>query len=447
MLRDVTHDGPADASTPAGPAPEVASDATQAPDARAPVMGRPRRGTLRRRQTAQGVSYTVQFSYRGEEHYVYLGGSWEGWTEQRAVEEQGYVMAKVNRGEWTPAPREPLPAPAGAVPSFQLVASEWLHRHQVRAGDPDGRSKTSRDLRWRLSVVIDKFGPVPADRVDYALADALVTELCEERLAIERARELGAPLMRTQVDPRTGRSYRARRRGLSNTSIRRALDAAERVLRDAKKRGLIAGELPDLKSAAPKAERPRRSFLELEQIDALLHAATLAEAAQRGLTWEKVAHIRASDASAVALARELGVSDTLIGKVRRRELWNERAEPRNRHDVPRRIVVETLILAGPRISEFCGLSGTISTSPPACGYPATPPRPTPANGRSRSCPSCASTSPTTASTSPPQAASPRSRPATTRARTPTTCALASSRRCASAPTSCSRPTAASRSRT
>ena len=162
--------------------------------------------------------------------------------------------------------------------------------------------------------------------------------------------------MRTQLNPRTGRRYQARRRGLSNTSIRRALDAAERVLRDAKKRGVIAGELADLKSAAPKAERPRRSFLELEQIDALLRAATLAEAAQRGLTWEKVARIRASDASAVALARELGVSDTLIGKVRRGELWTERAEPRNRHDVPRRIVVETLILAGPRISEFCGLS-------------------------------------------------------------------------------------------
>jgi integrase len=319
-------------------------------------MARPRRGTLRRRQTTQGVSFTVQFSYRGEEHYVYLGGSWDGWTEQRAVEEQGYLMAKVNRGEWTPAPREPLPAPAGAAPSFQLLASEWLHRHQLKSGDPDGRSKTSRDLRWRLSVVIDKFGPVPADRVDYALADELVTELCEERLAIERASELGAPLMRTQVNPRSGRPYRARRRGLSNTSIRRALDAAERVLRDAKKRGVITGELPDLKSAAPRAERPRRSFLELEQVDALLRAATLAEAAQRGLTWEKVAHIRSSDASAVALARELGVSDTLIGKVRRRELWHERAEPRNRHDVPRRIVVETLILAGPRISEFCGLS-------------------------------------------------------------------------------------------
>src|SRR3954447_21013295 len=136
MPPSVTHDGPAGARPPAGPAPEVASDAGQAPDPRAAVMARPRRGTLRRRQTTQGISYTVQFSYRGEEHYVYLGGSWEGWTEQRAVEEQGDLMDKVNRGEWTPAPHEPLPAPAGAALSFQLVASEWLHGHQLKAGDP-----------------------------------------------------------------------------------------------------------------------------------------------------------------------------------------------------------------------------------------------------------------------------------------------------------------------
>ena len=51
------------------------------------------------------------------------------------------------------------------------------------------------------------------------------------------------------------------------------------------------------------------------------------------------------------------MSDSLIGKVRRGELWIDRAEPRNRNDVPRRVVVETLILAGPRISEFCGLLG------------------------------------------------------------------------------------------
>jgi hypothetical protein len=181
---------------------------------------------------------------------------------------------------------------------------------------------------------MDKFRPVPADRVDFALAEDLVAELCAERLAIERARELGEPLMETYADPRTGRRHR-RKRGLANSSIWKGLDATERVLRDARKRGIVA-DVPDLKAPAPKAERPGRSLLDPEQIAAVLLAADAIEAEHRGLTWDDVRMIRASGASAVALARELGVSDSLIGKARRGVLWAERAEPRNRNDVPRR---------------------------------------------------------------------------------------------------------------
>jgi integrase len=324
----------------------------------APLMARPRRGTLKRRQTKQGTSYGVSFTYRGEEFYQHFGGDWEGWDEERAAEEQRFLMEKVNRGEWTPAKAAPTLRLGGALtPTFQVEASQWLHRRKMRAGDPDGRTKTIRDLEWRLSVVMDKFGPEPIDRIDFALADELVVELCEERAAIERAEADGVPLTRSIRHPRTGRSYEARRRGISNGSIRKALDAAERVLRDAHKRGILPGEVPALKSAAPKADRPRRSFLEAEQIAAVLRAADLIEAEHRGLDWDTVAVIRGSGRSAVALARELGVSDTLIRKVRRGELWNGTAERRNRNDVPRRVIVETLILGGLRVSELSGLDG------------------------------------------------------------------------------------------
>jgi integrase len=67
--------------------------------------------------------------------------------------------------------------------------------------------------------------------------------------------------------------------------------------------------------------------------------------------------IRSSSRSSVSLARELGVSDTLIRKVRRGELWNGVPAPRNRNDVPRRVVIDTLILGGLRVSELCGLDG------------------------------------------------------------------------------------------
>ena len=110
-----------------------------------------------------------------------------------------------------------------------MEASQWLHGRKVRAGDLEGRSKTIRDLEWRLSVVMDKFGPAPIDQVDFGLADELVVELCEERAAIERAAAEGAPLMRTVHDSRSASDYRARRRGVSNGSIRKALDAAERA--------------------------------------------------------------------------------------------------------------------------------------------------------------------------------------------------------------------------
>jgi hypothetical protein len=202
------------------------------------------------------------------------------------------------------------------VPTFQVEASQWLHRHKLRAGDPEGRSKTIRDLEWRLSVVMDKFGRVPIDAIDFALADELVMELCEERSAIERAAAEGKPLKRT-VRIAGGRSYEMRRRSISNGSMRRALDTAERVLRDAKRRGVLRGDVPSLEAAAPKADRPRRSFLEAEQIAAVLSAADLVEAERRGLTWEGVELIRGSGRSARSLARELGVSDTLIRKVRR----------------------------------------------------------------------------------------------------------------------------------
>jgi len=321
-------------------------------------MGRPRRGTLKRRPTKQGISYGVAFTYRGEEFYEHFGGEWEGWDEERAAEEQRFLMEKVNRGEWTSAKAESARGLAtAAAPTFQVEASQWLHRRKVRAGDLEGRTKTMRDLEWRLSVVMDKFGPAPIDELDFGLADELVIELCEERAAIERAAAEGVPLMRAVRDSRTGTSYQARRRGVSNGSIRKALDAAERVLRDAKKRGVLVGEVPALKSAAPKVERPRRSFLEAEQIAAVLRAADLIEAERRGLTWERVDLIRSSSRSAVSLARELGVSDTLIRKVRRGELWNGGPAPRNRNDVPRRVVIDTLILGGLRVSEFCGLDG------------------------------------------------------------------------------------------
>jgi hypothetical protein len=91
----------------------------------------PRRtGVLVVNRTTQGRTFAVRFAYRGQRHSVLLGAEADGWTEERAVAEQHYLMAKVNRGEWRP------PAPETervriAAPTFQIEASEWLHRQAI----------------------------------------------------------------------------------------------------------------------------------------------------------------------------------------------------------------------------------------------------------------------------------------------------------------------------
>lgn len=86
-------------------------------------MARPRRGTLKRRPTKQGTSYGVSFTYQGEEFYQHFGGEWEGWDEERAAEEQRFLMEKVNRGEWTPAKAAPaLQLAAANSPTFRGLA-------------------------------------------------------------------------------------------------------------------------------------------------------------------------------------------------------------------------------------------------------------------------------------------------------------------------------------
>ncbi len=54
-------------------------------------------------------------------------------------------MEKVNRGEWSPPPTESgFDAATGPVPTFQVEASEWLHRGRLRAGDAEGESRVCR---------------------------------------------------------------------------------------------------------------------------------------------------------------------------------------------------------------------------------------------------------------------------------------------------------------
>jgi hypothetical protein len=70
-----------------------------------------------------------------------------------------------------------------------------------------------RHSRSRIVFDLPSSSPARSFAVDSALADELVTELCEERSAIERAAVEGRPLKRT-VRIAGGGSYEMRRRSV-----------------------------------------------------------------------------------------------------------------------------------------------------------------------------------------------------------------------------------------
>ena len=129
-----------------------------------------------------------------------------------------------------------------------------------------------------------------------------------------------------------------------------------RVLDDAKDHGYLT-TVSNLNKAKLPEPPPYRGIAEPIQLKYLLRAATELEELARGLTWETVRYIRETSHSAVRLGRDLGVSDTLVRKVRRGELWNGEPGPRNRNDVARRAPLLFYALAGARVEEGVGVDG------------------------------------------------------------------------------------------
>ena len=316
-------------------------------------MARPRTGTIARQKTKRGISYGLRFSWRGQRIFHQIGGSWEGWTEERVEAERAYVAAQVERGEYVPptAPAAP-PISQPDQQTFQVFASVVMARWRRRQAP-----KTAVDLEWRLATAMDHFGSLTLAQIGVETVDSFVDVALRDREAIERAAANGQPLVEPYVDARTGRTHQRRRRGLSNSSINKVLVAVRRVLKEAVRHGLIETNPLNDSDCYLRAARPSRSFLQVPQIEAVFAAARLIEAENRGLGWAEVRAIRESSAPGVRLARRYKVSDTLIRRIRRGEVWTDGPE-RRRNDVSRLALVATLTLAGVRISELCKLDGS-----------------------------------------------------------------------------------------
>lgn len=189
------------------------------------------------RTSRSGTTFALRFRAYGRRHYLTLGNQRDGWSRGQAELELANVLADVRRGIWRP--HEPPPEPA-EVPTFHEFASEWLV-----AREPELAPKTIKDYRW-------------------ALTDHLLSYFAEYRL-----NEITAELVDRY------KAAKAREGRLAPAQINKTLKRLAQILELA----VDYDHLPRNPAASKggrrrlKEPKPQRSWVEPEQLMALLDAA------------------------------------------------------------------------------------------------------------------------------------------------------------------------------
>lgn len=258
-------------------------------------------GHVEERLWKRGLGFALRFIAYGERQYVTLGFASDGWTRRKAEEELANVLADVRRGIWVP-PNRKRPKGAGlGAEQDEVEARLYGPFAQELVASRKGQVSDSHYeyMLWALSHLLPYFANWPVSDIDIQAVDAYRAHKVEEAEARRRAIERRKP----QRDER-GHI----RKPLSAGSINKTLDMLQWTLSYA-----VEYRLATENAAKGKRRRlaePQRRPVHLdscEQIEALLLAA---------------------------------------GRLDR--------DPRCHLD-DRRAIISTLILAGPRASELCGL--------------------------------------------------------------------------------------------
>lgn len=221
-------------------------------------MARPPTGQVIVRRGKRGLTFALRFRAYGKREYVTLGSAADGWTLQRAELELENVLADVRRGIWRP-PTVTAPEAPEEEPTFHQFASEWLADRLVE-GLAD---KTIADLRWSLELhLLSHFATFRLSEITPREVDRYKVAKVREREAIEERRAEAEK-----------RGERIRERGLSNGSINHTLSDLAQILETAVEYELIEANPASGKRRRLKTKKPARSWVEPEQLPALLDAA------------------------------------------------------------------------------------------------------------------------------------------------------------------------------
>jgi integrase len=203
------------------------------------MMARPATGQVVERRGKRGRAFALRFRAYGERRYVTLGTTEEGWTEARTEVELQNVLADVRRGTWRPPPEPQAVELPAEVPTFHRFASDWLMRKQAQGLG----ARTIDDYRWALELhLLPHFAGLRLDRITKKLVD-----------------DYAAAKQREGV--------------LATGTINKTLVRLAQILGDAVEYDLIAANPAAGRRRRLKASKPRRPWVEPEQLMALLEGA------------------------------------------------------------------------------------------------------------------------------------------------------------------------------
>jgi integrase len=220
-----------------------------------------RRATGQVVEPKDGRAWAIRFRAGGKRRYVALGTADEGWNRQRAEAELRHTLADVERNAWQPYEPEPVEAPS-EVPTFHTFASEWYE-----AGAAEWRVRTRIDYRWRLtSHLLPHFASYPLSAITVEEVDRFRTAKVRESERLNAQRKAQAakpPAERKQPLPRP----------LSHGSINKLIRLLAAILEQAVEYGYLDRNPAQGRKRLLRESKPSRSYLQPEQVAALLTAA------------------------------------------------------------------------------------------------------------------------------------------------------------------------------
>jgi integrase len=207
-----------------------------------------------------GRAWAIRFRAYGQRRYVALGTRDEGWTRKKAERALGHVLADVERGIWKPETPPSVQAPADE-PTFHEFASEWLE-----GVAPELRERTRIDYQWRLSNHLLPYF------AEHRLSAITVEEV--DRYRREKVRESkAAEATRQQQLAKPRKEHQRLARPLSNGSINKTIRLLAVILEQAVEYDYLDRNPARGRKRLLKEDKPSRTYLQPDQVAALLSAA------------------------------------------------------------------------------------------------------------------------------------------------------------------------------